>query len=97
LQNTETNNTGGTPVLSDIPVLGALFRSNSLTREEDELVILITPYIVRPVDNPAALAAPDAGAPPPSDLGRLLLLHQIATGQPTVPMPIPGQAGFIVQ
>jgi pilus assembly protein CpaC len=97
LENTETNNSTATPVLGEIPVLGALFRSNSVTRAEDELVILVTPYIVRPVDNAAALRAPDAGAGPPSDLGRLLLLRQIATGQPTVPMRIPGQAGFIVQ
>jgi pilus assembly protein CpaC len=97
LENTETNNASGTPVLSDIPVLGSLFRSNSLTRAEDELVILVTPYIVRPVDNPSALHAPDAGAAPPSDLGRLLLLRQVATGEPTVPMRIPGDAGFIVQ
>jgi pilus assembly protein CpaC len=97
LETNEANNTSGTPILGDIPVLGSLFRSNSLTRQETELVILITPYIVRPVDNPAALHAPDADAAAPSDLERLLMLRQVASGQPAVPVRIPGDAGFITQ
>lgn len=37
------------PVLGDVPVLGALFQSQRFQREETELVILITPYLVQPV------------------------------------------------
>ncbi|CUA89407.1 Flp pilus assembly protein, secretin CpaC [Chelatococcus sambhunathii] len=37
------------PMIGDLPVLGALFRSQSFRRDESELVILITPYIVSPV------------------------------------------------
>jgi pilus assembly protein CpaC len=97
MQNSETHNGSGTPFLGDVPVLGALFRSDSLTRVETELVILITPYIVRPVNDPAALHTPDENAGLPSDLERLLLLRQVATARPAVPTHIPGQAGFIVQ
>ena len=37
------------PVLGDVPVLGPLFQSQRFQREETELVILITPYLVEPV------------------------------------------------
>jgi pilus assembly protein CpaC len=37
------------PVLGDVPVLGPLFRSERYQRNETELVILITPYLVNPV------------------------------------------------
>ncbi len=46
------------PGLGSIPILGALFRSTRFQRSETELVILITPYLVRPVDNPGDLAFP---------------------------------------
>jgi pilus assembly protein CpaC len=39
-------NRDGTPLLADIPVLGALFRSTRYERSETELVVLVTPYIV---------------------------------------------------
>ena len=39
-------NRDGTPLLGDIPVLGALFRSTRYERSETELVVLVTPYIV---------------------------------------------------
>jgi pilus assembly protein CpaC len=41
------------PVLGDIPILGQLFRSRRFQRNETELVILITPYLVRPSSSPA--------------------------------------------
>ena len=45
------------PGLGDLPVLGALFRSTRFQSNETELVILVTPYLVRPVDEPAHGAA----------------------------------------
>ena len=39
------------PVLGDVPVLGQLFRSQRFKRYETELVILITPYLVKPTSN----------------------------------------------
>src|SRR3990172_7686797 len=38
------------PVLGDIPVLGALFRSTSFTRNETDLIIFVTPEIVKPLE-----------------------------------------------
>jgi len=38
------------PVLGDIPVLGALFRSTSYQKDETELVIVVTPHLVKPLD-----------------------------------------------
>ncbi len=40
---------GGYPGLKKLPVLGALFRSRDYVRNETELVIIVTPYLVRPV------------------------------------------------
>ena len=61
-----------TPGLGDVPVLGTLFRSTRFQSNETELVILVTPYLVRPVDEPQ-MAAPTDGLRPPSDLERILL------------------------
>jgi pilus assembly protein CpaC len=38
------------PVLGDIPVLGALFRSSSFQKNETELIIIVTPHLVKPLD-----------------------------------------------
>ncbi|HEY4250323.1 MAG TPA: type II and III secretion system protein family protein [Roseomonas sp.] len=83
----------GLPWLSDIPVLGALFRSDRYQRNETELVIVVTPYIVRPVSDPNALREPTAAAPPTDDVDRWLLLRQVARARGTPPS-IPGEAGF---
>lgn len=38
------------PILGDIPILGALFRSKSFQKSETELVIIVTPHLVKPLD-----------------------------------------------
>ena len=38
------------PLLGDIPILGALFRSSSFAKSETELVIIVTPHLVKPLD-----------------------------------------------
>ena len=65
----------GFPGLSKIPVLGTLFRSRDFQRTESELVIIATPYLVRPVAR-KKLARPDDNFQPSADsaanfLGRL--------------------------
>lgn len=57
------------PILGDIPILGTLFRSDTFQREETELVIIVTPYIVRPV-NPDQLISPTDINHMPQDTGR---------------------------
>ena len=65
----------GLPGLQQLPVLGALFRSRDYQNRQTELVVIVTPYIVRAVA-PKALSRPDDGFVTPSDpesvfLGRL--------------------------
>lgn len=48
LQNTSRSVINALPGLGDLPILGALFRSNQFIRGDSELVILITPYLVEP-------------------------------------------------
>ncbi|WP_370637280.1 type II and III secretion system protein family protein [Phyllobacterium chamaecytisi] len=62
----------GLPGLSKIPVLGTLFRSREFVRNESELVIIITPYLVRPVAR-SALARPDDNLNPASDAAGIFL------------------------
>ena len=52
--------------ISKIPVLGTLFKSRDFVRSENELVIIATPYLVKPVSR-QALARPDDNFNPPSD------------------------------
>lgn len=97
LQNNTVDNGDGLPGLSDVPVLGALFRRNNFKKIEKELVIVITPYVVRPVNNVASLHLPTENYTSPTDIERLLLMRQVADNRPAVPIRIPGDAGFIVQ
>ena len=103
LQDSTNASNSGVPVAGDVPILGALFRSDKFQRNETELVIVVTPYVVRPVANPALLRLPTDGYQPPSDLERILLLRQSARqtsdpGASSQPPPhIPGNAGFIMQ
>ena len=54
------------PVLGDIPVLGALFRSSRYTKNQTELVIIVTPHYVKPIDV-AQLALPTDTFVEPND------------------------------
>ena len=71
LQNNIDHDIKEYPGLADIPVLGALFRSTRFRRDETELMIIVTPYIVRPVNE--KLAAPTDGLVAPSDIERILM------------------------
>jgi pilus assembly protein CpaC len=81
------------PGIGEVPVLGALFRSDRFQRNETELVIIITPYVVRPTSEAVALRAPNDGYTPPDDADRILLFRQIAR-QRGLPPSLPGAAGF---
>jgi pilus assembly protein CpaC len=71
LQNDITQNLNKFPWLGDLPVLGTLFRSNDFKRNESELVIIVTPYIVRPTASASRLAAPTDGFTPSSDASQV--------------------------
>ena len=95
LQDTTNQTDNGVPGLSEVPLLGSLFRGDSFQRIQQELVITVTPYIVNPVNQPGLLASPDDGWTPPNDLQRILLLRD--NGTDTAQTTIPGDAGFMVQ
>ena len=97
LQRSSTLVNSGLNFLGDVPVLGALFRSDRFRRSETELVIIITPYLVQPVSNPRSLAAPTDGIRPASDLERILHRRQLARGGPATPLRARLDAGFVLE
>ena len=78
LRNTTSNDINKAPFLGDLPILGALFRSTSFRRQETELVIIVTPYLVRPTSG--QLALPTNGYRAPTDV-QLNWEGQTFTGQ----------------
>lgn len=76
------------PGAGDIPVLGALFKSNGWRRNETELMIVITPYLVKPVSD-SEIVLPTDGLNTPNDLERVLL-GQVTSekGGKSRPMPL---------
>ena len=94
LRNANTNTIDKAPFLGDLPILGALFRSTAFRRSETELVIIVTPYLVRPVSG--QLAMPTSGYRAPTDVERVLegqTFKGPRGGRPGVaPAPIAGGA-----
>ncbi len=72
LSNNNNNSIEKTPFLGSLPILGALFRSNGFRRNQTELVIIVTPYLVKPV-NASQIALPTDGYRSANDVQRLLL------------------------
>lgn len=88
----------GMPGLMNIPIIGSLFRSRDYQREETELMIAVTPYIVKPVDA-GQLQRPDDGFVEAHDaqtilMGRLNKIYGTQSGGP-VPQAYKGRVGFI--
>ena len=86
LQNDVRNTVQGFPGLKDIPILGALFHSTQFQADQSEVIITVTPILVRPVD-PQDLALPTDGFGPGSDIDLLLLgrLHAVHSKPPLTP------------
>jgi pilus assembly protein CpaC len=92
-------NIDGFPALKDVPVLGTLFRSRDFTKSETELVVIVTPYAVRPTAR-RNLARPDDGLAPASDLKANFLGHLnrvYGRGRELPPGGLRGDYGFIVE
>jgi pilus assembly protein CpaC len=87
LSTTSGNTIEKTPFLGDIPVLGNLFKSQGYRRQETELVIIVTPYLVKPV-NARDIALPTDGYRNATDGQRLT--GQIHDGQTDGTRPKPG-------
>ena len=88
----------GLPGLLNIPILGTLFRSRDYQRNETELMIIVTPIIVKPVA-PNAIAKPDDGFTDANDpqawlLGRMNRLYATPSN-PEAAKNYRGRVGFI--
>ena len=102
LQNRNRNNIEKAPFLGDLPILGMLFRSTSFQRDETELVIVVTPYLVRPVSGPMALPSDGYRAPTDAQLniegqtftGRSGPPAGAVVGTPTAAAPVAANPGF---
>ncbi len=73
IQTTVDSSSVQTPWLGDVPILGALFRSNRFRENETELVIIITPRLVDPAPAGTKLSDPLASYSEPSEAERLLM------------------------
>jgi pilus assembly protein CpaC len=92
-------NMDGLPGLKDVPVLGTLFRSREFIKEETELVIIVTPFIVRPT-SAQNLARPVDGLAPATDMKANFLGHLNKVYGKGTSMPdgdLKGDHGFIVE
>jgi pilus assembly protein CpaC len=108
LQNTSNTTLSKYPGLGDLPVLGPLFRSSNFQKSESELVIIVTPYIVHPIDDPSKIHLPTDALRPASDIERIFMNRVTArpdaptpdgvTGGPSLQAPrLVGDAGFDIQ
>lgn len=92
-------NIDGVPGAKDLPVLGALFRSRDYQKNETELVVVVTPYVVDPT-NRKNIALPTDGYAPASDMDTVLMGRLNATyganGSAPTDKKLKGPVGFVV-
>jgi pilus assembly protein CpaC len=97
IQNNTNTDINKYPGLGDLPVLGPLFRSSSFQRNETELVIIVTPYIVNPVSAGASLKLPTDRLNSASDVERIFM-QRLTTPSAGITGPqLHGDAGFIFE
>ncbi|TZG29672.1 type II and III secretion system protein family protein [Sphingomonas montanisoli] len=90
LSNTQNNTIDKAPFLGDLPILGNLFRSTGFKRNETELMVIVTPYLVRPV-SASQIALPTDGMRAPTD-GEAIIAGQIFSGKPGARPAVPQSA-----
>ncbi|MES0809885.1 type II and III secretion system protein family protein [Roseibium sp. SCPC15] len=97
LQESYQQTVEGVPGLMQIPILGALFKSRDFLRDQTELAVFVTPYVVQPVAQ-SKLVRPDKNLMPPSDAETIFLnrLNKIYNPAGAVAEgTYHGQVGFI--
>jgi pilus assembly protein CpaC len=72
MQNSYNSAIDKTPGLADVPILGTLFKSDGYRRNETELMIVVTPYLVKPVSD-SEIVLPTDGFKAANDAERFLL------------------------
>jgi pilus assembly protein CpaC len=92
------NNASGTlkaiPGVGEVPVLGALFRSTSYQQDRTELVFIITPHLVKPLQTAANLPLPTDRLRTPNEadvylMGNMEGRDPAVDNKPSPPMPAP--------
>jgi pilus assembly protein CpaC len=98
IQNSTKQAINGLPGLAELPILGALFKSRDYINQQTELMVLVTPYVVRAVAQ-KDLSRPDDGFADASDpetvlLGRFNRLYGVGNSAPSDTYY--GKYGFIL-
>ncbi len=109
LQDTGNTAQDQLPWVGNLPVIGALFRSSQYQKNETDLVIVVTPHIVRPLSPVAQIHTPLDGTLPANDVDFFLMgrpevspaLVRLAAGAPNRPyvghiLDLPKQGGVYV-
>ncbi len=86
MQNTYNSNISKTPGLADVPILGNLFKSDGYRKNETELMIVVTPYLVKPVDD-SQIVLPTDGFKQANDFERVIMNRHSSTGTDDRPKP----------
>ncbi|WP_412770311.1 type II and III secretion system protein family protein [Rhizobium mesoamericanum] len=98
IRDNVSQTSNGTPGVNKIPLLGTLFRQRTVERDETELVIIATPYLVRPVAR-NQLNRPDDNFSPENDAAAFLLnrVNKVYGGRetPVANAQFHGSIGFI--
>jgi pilus assembly protein CpaC len=102
IQNSNNNNIKKFPWLGDIPVLGALFRSDNFQRNQTELVIVVSPYVVQPTNPGNSPSDASSYIRMPSDAeeiayGRAGALNRKAAPDRSGGAPTPAINGFVFE
>ena len=108
IKSNATTNIRAFPLLGEIPILGALFRSTAFQTDQSELMFVVTPRLVQPMAG--AYRLPTDGYIPPSRVelflgGRMEAAPPDAAAAPAAPAPVPpsgamppkGPSGFEIK
>ena len=100
IQDQTKQQLNGIPGLMNLPVLGALFKSRDFVNHQTELMVMVTPYIVRAVAQ-KDLSRPDDGYADASDpattlLGRFNRLYGTPGQDNRAGEKLPRQCRFIL-
>ncbi|MGK5074344.1 type II and III secretion system protein family protein [Janthinobacterium sp. ZB1P44] len=90
IKNNQVSNIAGVPWLSELPILGALFRSTDFQHDRTELLFVITAHLVKPL--PADAVLPTAQLAPPSRTDLMLRGKMEAALPPAPPSAPPPRA-----
>ena len=98
MQNSYNSAIDKTPGLADVPILGSLFKSDGYRRNETELMIVVTPYLVKPVSD-SEIVLPTDGFKAANDAERFLMnRNHSGTGddrpKPTMAPAAPASQSF---